>query len=272
MEDNNSLVFLDVYVKRTVNSKLWTTIYQKPTHTDRYLQFDSHHPLHHKLAVARTLYHRIDSHNQKPSERKSHFDLTKKTLTLNGFPARFSNPFSKSKTDKPASTQLTFSGFTTLPYIKGVSDKIKRILLETGVQVAFKPFLTTGRFLPSLKDEINHNEKSNLVYEVPCQNCPFVYIGQTKRDLKSRIKEHQRAIKSNGQKNQHFASIPWKMITSSIGLKSKFKKWNMITRSVFSLKVGTSTKSPKYSIEMMGYHSLLFTESCLIPSVEFLLV
>ena len=25
--------------------------------------------------------------------------------------------------------------------------------------------------------------------------CPFVYIGQTKRDLKSRIKEHQRAIK-----------------------------------------------------------------------------
>ena len=55
LEDNNSLAFLDVYVKRTVNSKLWTTIYQKPTHTDRYLQFDSHHPLHHKLTVARTL-------------------------------------------------------------------------------------------------------------------------------------------------------------------------------------------------------------------------
>ena len=196
LEDNNSLAFLDVYVKRTVNGKLWTTIYQKPTHTDRYLQFDSHHPLHHKLAVARTLYHRIDSHIQKPSERKSHFDLTKKTLTLNGFPARFTHPFSKSKTDKPASTRLTFSGFTTLPYIKVVSDKIKRILLETGVQVvAFKPFLTISIFLPSVKDEINHNEKSNLVYEVPCQNCPFVYIGQTKRDLKSRIKEHQRAIK-----------------------------------------------------------------------------
>ena len=116
-------------------------------------------------------------------------------MTFNGFPSRFTHPFCKSKTDKPASTQLTFSGFTTLPYIKGVSDKIKRILLETGVQVAFKPFLTIGRLLPSLKDEINHNEKSNLVYEVPCQNCPFVYIGQTKRDLKSRIKEHQRAIK-----------------------------------------------------------------------------
>ena len=52
LEDNSSLAFLDVRVNRTVNCKLWTTIYQKPTHTDRYLQFDSHHPLHQKLAVA----------------------------------------------------------------------------------------------------------------------------------------------------------------------------------------------------------------------------
>ena len=147
-----------------------------PPHTDSYLQFDSHHPLHQKLAVARTLYHRIDSQNQKSSERKSHLDLTKKTLTLNGFPARFTHPFSMSKTDKPASTQLTFSGFTTLTYIKGVSDYIKQILLETGVKVVFKPFLAIGRFLPSLNDQINYNEKSNLVYEVSCQNCAFVYI------------------------------------------------------------------------------------------------
>ena len=141
------------------------------------------------------MYHQIDSHIQKPSERKSYLDLTKKTLTLNGFPATFTHPFSKSKTDKSASTQLTFSGFTTLLYIKGVSDKIKQIRLEIGVQVAFNSFLTIGRFLSSLKAEINHNEKSNLVYKVPCQNCAFVYIGQTKRDLESRIKEHQRAIK-----------------------------------------------------------------------------
>ena len=116
-------------------------------------------------------------------------------MTLNGFPARFTHPLSKRKTDKPASTRLTFSGFTTLPYIKSVWDKIKRKLLQTGVQVAFKPLLTIGRFLPSVKDEINHNEKSNLEYEVPCQNCALVYIEQTKRDLKSRIKEHQRDIK-----------------------------------------------------------------------------
>ena len=161
LEDNSSLAFLDVCVNHTANCKLWrSTIHQKPIYTDRYLQFDSHHPLHQKLAVARTLYHqklavartlyhRINSHIQ---QHKPHLDFTKKTLTLNGFRARYTHPFSMSKTDKPANTQLTFSGFTTLPYIKGASDKIKRIFLETGVKVAFKPFLTIGRFLPSLKD------------------------------------------------------------------------------------------------------------------------
>ena len=45
-----------------------------------------------------------------------------------------------SKTEKPISTQLTFSGFTTLPHIQVVSNKIKRILLETDVKVALNHF------------------------------------------------------------------------------------------------------------------------------------
>ena len=93
LEENSSLAFFGVCVNRTANCKLWTTIYHKPTHTNCYLQFDSHHPLHQKLAVARSLYHRIDSHIKKSSEHKSHLDLTKKNLTLNGFPARFTHPF-----------------------------------------------------------------------------------------------------------------------------------------------------------------------------------
>ena len=33
LKDNSSLAFLDVRVNPTVNCKLWTTIYHKPTHT-----------------------------------------------------------------------------------------------------------------------------------------------------------------------------------------------------------------------------------------------
>jgi len=50
--------------------------------------------------------------------------------------------------------------------------------------------------ISSLSERPNEpEEKSCLVYQVPCHNCEFIYIGQTKRDLKRRISEHQRAIK-----------------------------------------------------------------------------
>ena len=34
------------------------------------------------------------------------------------------------------------------------------------------------------------------MYKIPCNDCEFSYIGQTKRDLKTRILEHQRAIRN----------------------------------------------------------------------------
>jgi len=39
--------------------------------------------------------------------------------------------------------------------------------------------------------------KSNVVYKLKCKNCPFEYIGQTKRQLKQRIYEHQRALNND---------------------------------------------------------------------------
>ena len=58
-----------------------------------------------------------------------------------------------------------------------------------------RPFVTIRKFLPSLKDPLDVNEITGIIYQVPCHDCPFVYIGQTKRDLKSRLSENKRAIK-----------------------------------------------------------------------------
>ena len=64
------------------------------------------------------------------------------------------------------------------------------------MKVALKSVHTIGRILPSSKDPFTLEEKSCLVYQVPCFDCDFVYIGQTKRDLKSRLAEHKLAIKN----------------------------------------------------------------------------
>ena len=64
-----------------------------------------------------------------------------------------------------------------------------------------KPIRIIGQYLPSPKDPITSVEITCVVYEVLCKNYDFVYVGQTKRDLNSRLKEHQRAIKQQKPKN-----------------------------------------------------------------------
>ena len=55
LESDGVLPFLDVKVCRTSDCSLATTVHRKSTHTDKYLDFASHHPLSHKRSSAHTV-------------------------------------------------------------------------------------------------------------------------------------------------------------------------------------------------------------------------
>ena len=72
-------------------------------------------------------------------------------------------------------------GFATLPYIKGVSEKIGRVLKKCNIKTAFKPIRKIRNLLPTVKDNTPMLEKEG-VHEIPC-TCGKTYTGQTRRSL-----------------------------------------------------------------------------------------
>ena len=55
---NGSLPFLDTLVTSKRDESLSTSIYRKPTHTNQYLQWNSHHAIANKYSVINSLLHR----------------------------------------------------------------------------------------------------------------------------------------------------------------------------------------------------------------------
>ena len=73
-EQNRALPMLDAKATRQSDGSIEVSVFRKKTHTDQYLAFQSHHPLHHKLGVIRTLLDISDtlitSEQEKMKEEK----------------------------------------------------------------------------------------------------------------------------------------------------------------------------------------------------------
>ena len=75
---DGSIPVLDTLVMPQSDYSLFTSVYRKPTHTDLYLQWDSHHHLAAKFSVMNTLKHRAKTvpttcySNRKKTTSKEH--------------------------------------------------------------------------------------------------------------------------------------------------------------------------------------------------------
>ena len=194
-ENNNKLAFLDTAVSREPDGRLTTSVYRKPTHTDQYLAYDSHHPQSVKRGIVKCLYERAKRLVTKPSvisEEKKHLSSV---LASNGYPFSFLQKLTKTgrpnDSTKPA---IEFKATAVLPYVKGVSEQLRRSLQQQGVRAVFKSETTLRSHLVRPKDAVNPAKQDGVVYRIPCE-CGKVYIGETGRPMQDRIKEHDRDIR-----------------------------------------------------------------------------
>ena len=69
---------------------------------------------------------------------------------------------------------------------------------------AHKPITTLRRQLTNVKDKDKREDKQGAVYKIKCCDCQASYIGETGRNLSTRLTEHKRATR-NGDVNNHIA-------------------------------------------------------------------
>ena len=79
-----------------------------------------------------------------------------------------------------------------LPYIRGTTDKIEKILRRRNLKVCFSPPNSIRNMLDFSKDPIEPKLLQG-VYAIPC-SCGKVYIGETYCSIKTRLKEHNTDI------------------------------------------------------------------------------
>ena len=129
-EQDCCIPFLDTLIVRKPDGSVKLLIYRKATHTDQYLNFSSHHPIHHKLGVGRTLLDRSNTVITDPKDIELEEEKIKVALKRCGYPDwTFKQVKQKmdNKQDKKQSTKMDnkekAKGLVIIPYVENLSEK-----------------------------------------------------------------------------------------------------------------------------------------------------
>ena len=184
MEDNKEdgfIPFLDTIVKPEADDTLSITVYRKPTHTDQYLQWNSHHHLSGKFSVIHTFVHRAKTVCSKPELlqqeknhlRKAHikckypkwaFDKVEKRLNRSTSEV-IDGVNNQGTTNAQATTNgVKTKGHIVIPYTQGLCESIKKICGRYGIQTHFKGGSIIKNLLVSPKYKDPMVNQSGAIY------------------------------------------------------------------------------------------------------------
>ena len=88
-----------------------------------------------------------------------------------------------------------------MPYVRGTSETIARIVRPYKIRVAHKPIFTLRRLLTNVKGKGKLEDRPGAVHKIHCSDCQASYIGETGKSLTTRLTEHKRATKKGDLSN-----------------------------------------------------------------------
>ena len=164
----------------------------------------------------RTLFQRAESISSTPEEKQKEIDHVKEALQANGYRKWIFNL--PKKQQKSNSTDITKTSRPCvipigLPYVKGLSENLRRLFHANNISTYHKPINTLRSILVKPKDATPIEQQCGLVYHIKCQDCHHNYIGETGRNMGIRFKEHTirkgtvSAVKEHLESSRHSCSL-----------------------------------------------------------------
>jgi len=203
---DNKLDFLDVSLILTDNHLIFDW-YHKPTFSGRYLNYFSQHPVCQKRGTALGLIDRVIllSH---PKFHIKNISLATKILLDNNYPVDFVfNVFheriktlihrNKSSITPNNNNNSDSGSFFTIPYIPNFSEKFNNVTRPLDVRISYQSLNKLNKIIKVHKDPLPGSSQSNVVYKINCRDCDASYVGQTGRQLSTRVKEHKNHMVRN---------------------------------------------------------------------------
>ena len=184
-ESDQQIAFLDTLVSRK-DSTITIDVYRKATHTNRYLDFASHHDKSHKISTAETVLNRATKLPSTAQGKNTEINHVTDVLLANNYNSDIISNILKRKFSKPpmhaiptpeelvcmffkwAVRQENPNSNAVLPFINGVTQPLTRILRRHDIQVVNKPFKTLQQEFPSPKFRPSIEHQPNVVYKIPC--------------------------------------------------------------------------------------------------------
>jgi putative NIF3 family GTP cyclohydrolase 1 type 2 len=78
-----------------------------------------------------------------------------------------------------------------------LEKKCAKLIPNVKINFAFRKTNTLKSiFLPLQKGKDVNRADCKIIYKIACKDCDSIYIGETSRDKKTRMKEHQNNIKN----------------------------------------------------------------------------
>ena len=214
-EIEKKLAFLDTLLKRKDDGTLFVLVYRKTTHTDQYLNYNSNHPSQNKDAVISALFRRAKDIVSDEQDLKWENERIIEVLMENDY-SKESIMRVKKRVKRSNRSQVSENAadteprkFISLPYIPGTSETLKRVFSSHKINCAFYSKETLRKQLSKPKDKVPINDRNNIIYKIPCNDCSASYIGETKRPFGVRKKEHQGNVKNGQTEKSNVARHCW---------------------------------------------------------------